>query len=112
MDYSTNKSEINSGLPVGIGCEIFTKNALERSWLFGLLAHHREHVNEYILENKNRFKILEQQPAFPKECSSLRLTLDTKEDFIFLERVARLLEERRMVISVKNICKLRQEGLL
>ena len=34
-DYSSNKSEVDSGLPEGVGAEIFTFSALERSWKEG-----------------------------------------------------------------------------
>lgn len=112
FDYSSNKSESHSGLPIGIGCEIFSRNALERCWLSGKSPNHREHINEFILENLYSFRT-----SFPKKISrdkfsSLRLTLDTPKDFIFLERIITLLEEKGLDISLKNIITLSQEDLL
>lgn len=68
-------------LPVGVGAEIFSYNALERSFIEGKSPNHREHVNEYIQENPSMFKI--GQLTIPKEktCSELRLTVDTEEDY-------------------------------
>jgi len=81
-DYSSNKSEIGSNLPDGLGIEIFLFDALEESMKKSTQAHHFEHVNEYILENQQSFKIY-------KDCnagglldkSQIRLTVDTYEDF-------------------------------
>ena len=70
-----------SVLPVGVGAEIFTFEALERSHREGTAPHHREHVDEYLLENPERFttRILE-VPASKKH-PDLRLTIDTPEDY-------------------------------
>lgn len=93
VDYSSNKSEIGSNLPDGLGVEIFTFEALEISYKSSNQPHHFEHVNEYILENKDKFKIY-------KACncggfidkSNIRLTVDTKEDFEKMQNIFNLLE--------------------
>jgi spore coat polysaccharide biosynthesis protein SpsF len=87
-DYSSNKSEIGSNLPDGLGIEIFTFEALKISMEKSTQEHHFEHVNEYILENKNLFKIY-------KDCnagglvdnSQIRLTVDTPSDFAIVEKI-------------------------
>jgi spore coat polysaccharide biosynthesis protein SpsF len=67
-------------LPVGVGAEIFSFAALERSNLEGRAPHHREHVDEYMLENPALFRtgVLEVPPA--KRRPDVRLTVDTEED--------------------------------
>jgi len=88
VDYSSNKSEIGSNLPDGLGVEIFTFKALEVSMQNSTMQHHFEHVNEYILENKDKFKIY-------KDCnaggfidrSNIRLTVDTQEDFYKITKI-------------------------
>lgn len=69
-------------MPLGVGAEIFTFAALEKSAQTGHAPNHREHVNEYIQENPNLFRIgsLEVSPA--KKQSELRLTVDTQEDYL------------------------------
>lgn len=81
LDYAANVG----GLPIGVGVEIMTMAALERSWREGLAPHHREHVNEYILENPALFR--QEAPTIPPEklAPTLRLTVDTPEDFAFAE---------------------------
>ena len=68
-------------LPIGVGAEIFSFEALEQSWLEGHAPHHREHVDEYLLENPQIFKT--GQLAIPaiKSSPKLRLTVDTEEDW-------------------------------
>jgi len=68
-------------LPIGVGAEIFTFNALERSYHEGKQANHREHVNEYIQELPNEFKIGSLPIENNKISSDLRLTVDTEDDY-------------------------------
>jgi spore coat polysaccharide biosynthesis protein SpsF len=67
-------------LPVGVGAEIFTFAALERSFHEGHSPHHREHVDEYILENRDRFRIGRLGVPAWKRHPEVRLTVDTAED--------------------------------
>ncbi len=76
-DYSHSFST----LPVGVGSEVFTRAALERAREEGRAAHHREHVNEYVLENPRLFNIRELRVSGPKARPDLRLTVDTEEDY-------------------------------
>lgn len=69
-----------SSLPIGVGTEIFSFEALERSHHEGLEPHHREHVNEYMLENPKLFPILLQEAEEEKRRPDIRLTVDTPED--------------------------------
>ncbi len=79
-DYSSNKSEVNSGLPVGIGIEVFSFAALERSWVEGKNDGHREHVDEYMLQNRDSFNMQVLPAPEGKRAPHLRLTVDTIED--------------------------------
>jgi len=81
-EYSSNKSEIFSTLPDGLGVEIFSFSALKRSVEMSTQPHHFEHVNEYILENRKQFRIYKDSMAGGlHENSDIRLTVDTLEDF-------------------------------
>jgi|APSaa5957512535_1039671.scaffolds.fasta_scaffold87077_2 spore coat polysaccharide biosynthesis protein SpsF len=68
-------------MPIGVGAEIFTMNALEVSYNKGLLHNHREHVNEFIHENSHQFHIGELNVPSIKIAPKLRLTVDTNEDY-------------------------------
>jgi len=68
-------------MPLGVGAEIFTFHALERSTYEGLSPNHREHVNEYIQENSTLFKIGILEVSASKSNPTLRLTVDNEEDY-------------------------------
>ncbi len=113
-DYSSNKSEIESGLPIGVGAEIFKFSALAKSWWEGTKPHHREHVDEYILENPHLFRIryVKGVHACSEDCKKLRLTIDTKEDFQYIEKIFVLLEKYQMSTNLNSICTLAKRGLI
>src|ERR1039457_2479069 len=69
-------------LPIGIGTECFTLTALERSWREGKCPNHREHVNEYIQERPHHFHIEVLDIPKEKQSQTLRLTVDTSDDFV------------------------------
>ena len=76
-------------MPLGIGAEVFTMTALRTSHLEGAAPNHREHVNEFIQENRLRFKIGILHISPEKVAPELRLTVDTQEDY---DRACRLAE--------------------
>jgi spore coat polysaccharide biosynthesis protein SpsF len=79
-----NKSDYSrsfSSLPKGVGSEIFTFNALEISYKNGMKANHKEHVNEYIEENEELFKISELKVNSEKNRPEISLTVDTLDDY-------------------------------
>ena len=68
-------------MPLGVGAEIFTFATLERIMREGYKPNHREHVNEYIHENPELFIIGTLKLPAIKHCPSLRLTVDTEDDY-------------------------------
>lgn len=76
-------------LPIGVGVECFTFDALACSWQEGHAPHHREHVNEFIPEHPDRFRIAGLDVPLDKRAPDLRLTVDTPEDFVRAETLYR-----------------------
>ncbi len=68
-------------LPLGVGAEIFTFDAIEKSYKNGTKGNHREHVNEYITDNPLLFRIARLSVATEKRRPDIRLTVDTEEDY-------------------------------
>jgi spore coat polysaccharide biosynthesis protein SpsF len=79
LDFAMASNEAPDGFPTGVGVEAMSLAALERSWREGLAPHHREHVDEYILEHPELFA--QQRMAAPpaKRAPELSLTVDTPE---------------------------------
>lgn len=74
-------SECFSVLPIGVGMELFTFEALEKSRNESTAPHHFEHVDEYILENPHLFRCGTLPPEADTNAPALRLTVDTPEDY-------------------------------
>ena len=84
-DYTSSKNEVGCGVPNGTGLEMFSFAALERSYREGCASHHREHINEYIVENPDSFHIVAYSEPSRKHCPELDLTVDTPEDFLLVK---------------------------
>jgi len=75
-------------MPLGVGAEIFTRAALERSGRDGRESNHREHVNEYVQENPHIFRIGRLDVPAAKRHPEISLTVDTVEDYDRACRIA------------------------
>lgn len=75
-------------MPLGVGAEMFTRAALERSGRDGHAPNHREHVNEYIQENPQSFRIGQLDVPAAKNHPEISLTVDTEDDYIRVCRIA------------------------
>jgi spore coat polysaccharide biosynthesis protein SpsF len=75
-------------MPVGVGAEIFAREALEKSDRDGRAANHREHVNEYVQENPHIFRIGQLDVSAAKNHPEVSLTVDTKDDYDRACRIA------------------------
>lgn len=81
LDLNANYSRSFASLPKGVGAEIFSFEALEQSYKYGDKENHKEHVNEYIEENEDRFKIAELKVEKGKNRPDISLTVDTEDDY-------------------------------
>jgi spore coat polysaccharide biosynthesis protein SpsF len=77
----------SSGLPIGIGVEVMTRDAIERSHHEGRAPHHREHVDEYIIENPALFRRATLAAPFSKRAPDVSFTIDTEDEFQAAERL-------------------------
>lgn len=110
-DYSSNKTEdFASGLPRGVGLEIFSFSSFEKSWQDGKKLHHREHVNEYILENPEKFKISILKVPKKKTAPHLELTVDTPEDLKKIRYIYQKLYKNGEIIKVEDVIKLMRKA--
>lgn len=68
-------------LPIGVGAEIFSFPALEKTYLESKMPNHFEHVTEYIIENPSMFKCAVLKTSAGKCRNDIRLTVDTEADY-------------------------------
>jgi len=83
-DFASNN--IIRTYPIGIDTEVFSMNALEKTWNEAELPSEREHVTPFMKKNKKIFKLynLENNKKIP----IYRLTIDRNEDLEFLRAIA------------------------
>lgn len=99
-------------ITLGLGLEIFTKEALRRAHDEAVEPYQREHVTIYLYENKDRFDTLHISPP-PELESDFRLTVDTDEDYALMKEIyARLYKPGEIVRSVGALELLRREPKL
>lgn len=87
LDFTIISTDGERGYPVGVGVEAFNFRSLQISWNKGLKAHHREHVDEYMLENPAEFKQEKMLAPLDKCGADISFTVDTNEEFNFVERL-------------------------
>lgn len=78
-DYDYVSNTIDRTYPRGLDTEVFSFNALEKSFKEAKSERDREHVTPYIWDNKDIFNIYQYKNN--NDNSELRWTLDTEEDF-------------------------------
>jgi spore coat polysaccharide biosynthesis protein SpsF len=86
-DYTHNITVWGSGMPLGTGAEIFTLTCLETSWRDGREPHHREHVDEYVGDHPELFRMERVDAPEALRRPELRLTVDTPDDLALVRAV-------------------------
>tara|TARA_B100000686_G_scaffold71478_1_gene77231 strand:- start:1152 stop:1865 length:714 start_codon:yes stop_codon:yes gene_type:complete len=105
-DYAYNHIPKNNLYPDGIGAEITSFEILETIHNQAKEAGHREHLFDFIWTHSNRFKIGTFNPEdYRLACPSLRLDINTKEDFDRLStmNVDIEMEAHEIVAAAKNL---------
>ncbi len=98
-DYCSNT--IERTYPRGLDSEVFSFEALEKAWTEAKMDYEREHVTPYILENPDKFKLINVSNDI--DLSQHRWTLDTKEDFKFIDTVYRRIYPQKQDFLMSDI---------
>ncbi len=97
---------VENGLPVGAATEAITAGALERSDLESRDPGHREHVTLYVKENLNKFRVAFLSPPDALCRPDLRITVDTPEDFLFVEELILALPEGDTPVPLESYLRI------
>jgi spore coat polysaccharide biosynthesis protein SpsF len=78
---------VEDGLPVGAAVEVVRRSALDRAHRAATSAYDREHVTPFVKARPDEFRI--ERPVAPPALRrpDVRLTIDTRSDLKFMERV-------------------------
>jgi len=95
------------GCILGTGVEAVTLEALRKEDSLATQPHQREHVNPYIMEHPDEFKIVtveaEERFRMPE---GVRLTVDTKDDMKLVRRIYRRLYSPDRIVSLGRTVEL------
>lgn len=95
-----------SGFPLGVGAEAFTFTALEEAFEKATKPHEKEHVTPYMYREGCTIGRL----MSPADCSRLRFTLDTPEDYEFIKEVYSALYHGAHNFYLDDVLKLLAEN--
>ena len=104
-DYVSNT--IEPTYPEGIDTEVFTFFALSKAYREAKLSSEKEHVTPYIWKNKHLFN--SHNFEYIQNLSHLRWTLDTIQDFVFIDEVYKRLYREGQLFYMKDILKLLEQ---
>lgn len=105
LDYMSNVQVRR--FPRGLDAEIFTFAALTRAHREATQPHEREHVTPYFYQHPERFRL--HSFVGGEDWSAHRWTLDTPEDWHFVEAVYEALGPSFDTLAVLNLLKARPE---
>ncbi len=84
-DYSTTIGQVPNGMDV----EIIDYRILKKLDSLAELQPHREHVTKYIIDNPDDFRILRIDFGERLTRPDIKLTVDTREDFLYVQEIMR-----------------------
>jgi len=103
VDYASNVNPPT--FPDGLDVEVFKFSVLKEAYMNAKKSVEREHVTPFIINNK-KFRKFNLKNSI--DCSSLRLTLDEKEDFILISNIIKNFKNN-LNFSLKNILNLNKK---
>jgi len=109
-DLSINYNH-QTGLPCGFGVEVISSNALQESHQLAKTNEHKEHLDEWILQHPNRYKIYKHPVPKNKQNYRLHFTVDYPEDLSFLQQVTEYLKQQNLPIYSQNILAATQKNI-
>lgn len=93
------------GLPLGMAVEVFRFDSLSRAWREASDSECREHVTPYLYRNPELFRSF-RAPMEGRDLSSIRLTVDTPEDFEVAEWIYETLSGQGGTFGIDEIVAL------
>ncbi|VDH00944.1 3-deoxy-manno-octulosonate cytidylyltransferase [Lysinibacillus sphaericus] len=93
--------------PRGMDTEVFSIDALHRTYEEANRNMEREHVTAYMYSNPEKFSLLNKKSIV--DLSQFRWTVDTEEDFELIRRIIEKIYPNKKEFTLQNIVNLVQE---
>lgn len=87
--------------PRGMDTEIFSFAALEKTDQLAKKSAEREHVTLYMYDEPGRFRI--ENFSYSQDYSSIRLTVDTEEDFVLIKKIIESLYPKKSDFTLEDV---------
>lgn len=94
-DYVSNFLQYT--FPFGTEVEVFSFEALEKTWKLAILPSEREHVTPYIYNHRDKFKIFNVNNS--ENLSHLRWEVDREKDLEIVKRIVERIKTRPIVLK-------------
>lgn len=101
-DYCSNS--LIRTYPRGLDTEVFSFKVLEEAWNKAKKDYEREHVTPYIIDNPDKFTLL--NVANDIDLSNMRWTLDTQEDLEFIDTIYKRMYSKNQFFLMDDVLKL------
>lgn len=101
-DYVSNTQERT--YPRGLDVEVFSREALQRTFELARRQSEREHVTPYIYGHPQQFKL--KNFKSPGDLSSMRWTVDTTEDFELIRLIFEELYPKNVEFTTEDVLQL------
>lgn len=98
-DYTSNT--IKETYPDGQDAEVFTLEALKKTWQNAKLSSEREHVTPYMRKYPNIFKLYNVE--YKEDLSQKRWTIDNPEDYDFITAIYNGLNNQGFIFTMHDI---------
>ena len=93
---------IEKDLPYGAATEAVRARALKKADMLARDPRHREHVTLFIKECPQEFSVAYLTPPHTLRCSQIRLTVDTMDDFQFMNHLIAQIPEQGRPVSLNE----------
>lgn len=90
--------------PLGTGVEVVESKALKIAYNSTNLPYDREHVTPYLYNNREHFKVYQEDAPNPYILKGTSVTVDTKDDFIRIEKLYNQLYHKD-TIAIESVIK-------
>jgi len=101
IEHSVDYVHTAENFAEGLDCEVFSFDALKRSWEQAGLFSEREHVTLYIRNNPEKFKMFVVKNSI--DDSWIRITIDCKEDFDVVKNIILSAQKEKKQIDMAYI---------
>lgn len=101
---------LDSSCLEGVGGEVFSFAALEKSWKEAKKPSEREHVTPYVWNHPEIFKLKRMQcPSFYEPYTQVQFSVDEEDDLVFVREIFKNLYREGTVFLTKEIVALLQK---